>query len=176
LYDRSGRANQLVAAAGGIEMSRYWLGLLLLGGWIGASDAAPLTGSSSDDVSATALDFMTFRFTSTDSVTTGISFPMVTDFQGVDIDGPTVIKTILLTNNGDAAFDVTSIAEMTGASPAFSVMLPPGATQLQPGASLPLPVTYKPTVEQPANQPDTMVLVADLAGIAGGPSQVMLTF
>jgi hypothetical protein len=109
------------------------------------------------------------------ATTAGISTPTIVDFGPVDIDGPAPSQTITLTNTGTAVLDVTSIAQQAGASPAFQVMLPAGATQVAAGASLTLQVVYAPTVERPANQFDTMVLVANLAGIAGGPSQAMIT-
>jgi hypothetical protein len=116
------------------------------------------------------------RVTLTGNATTAaISAPMLVDFGAVDIEGPAQTQTILLTNNGAAILDVTSITKMIGSSAAFTVTLPTGVTNVSPSTSLPLQVTYRPTVERPANQPDTMVLVANLAGIAGGPSQAMIT-
>src|SRR4030095_5193829 len=89
--------------------------------------------------------------------------------------GPAQTKTFMLTNNGAATLDVTSITKMTGASPAFTVTLPSGASQVAPGNNLSLTIAYKPTVERPPNQFDTAVLVANLAGIFGGPAQAMIT-
>ncbi|HEX2686885.1 MAG TPA: choice-of-anchor D domain-containing protein, partial [Kofleriaceae bacterium] len=116
------------------------------------------------------------RVTLTGNATTaGIAFPAMVDFGPVDVDGAAPSQTIMLTNNGMAILDVSSITKMAGASPSFSVTLPSGATQVSPGTILALQVTYTPTVEQPPNQPDTMVLVANLAGIVGGPNQAMIT-
>ncbi|HEX2687177.1 MAG TPA: choice-of-anchor D domain-containing protein, partial [Kofleriaceae bacterium] len=116
------------------------------------------------------------RVTLTGNATTaGIAFPAMVDFGSVDIDGAAPPQTIMLANNGVAILDVSSITKMAGASPSFSVTLPSGATQVTPGTTLALQVTYTPTVDMPANQPETMVLVATLAGIFGGPNQVMIT-
>jgi hypothetical protein len=109
------------------------------------------------------------------ATTAGISTLPIVDFGPVDIDGPAQTQAITLTNTGTAVLDLASITKQAGASTAFQITLPSGATQVAPGTSLSLQVTYAPTVERPANQFDTMVLVANLAGIAGGPSQAMIT-
>jgi len=116
------------------------------------------------------------RVTLTGNATTAaLSVPASVDFGPVDVDGPPLTKTFTLTNSGAATLDVSSIAKMAGASPAFTVTLPSSVTHVAPGDNLSLTITYKPTVERPANQFDTLVLVANLAGIFGGPAQAMIT-
>jgi hypothetical protein len=128
------------------------------------------------DLTATPTVMPDRQLTLTGTATTAaISVPAVVDFGGVDVDGPAQTKTIMLANTGVATLDVTSITKMIGASAAFTVTLPSGATQVAPGNSLSLTITYKPTVERPPNQFDNAVLVANLAGIFGGPTQAMIT-
>jgi uncharacterized protein (TIGR03382 family) len=118
------------------------------------------------------------RVTLTGNATTAgiavVPATMVVDFGAVDIDGPPPTKTIMLTNNGAAILDVNSILKSVGASPAFTVTLPTVVTHVAPGTTLALQVTYTPTVDRPPNQPETMVLTANLAGILAGPGQAMI--
>lgn len=109
------------------------------------------------------------------ATTAALTFSPSTDFGVVDVDGTKPTQTIDLTNTGTATLDITSITKMTGASPAFAVTLPTGVTNVAPGSKLSLTITYTPTVERPPNQFDTAVLVANLAGILGGPTQAMIT-
>jgi hypothetical protein len=109
------------------------------------------------------------------AITALLTAPPSAAFGAVDVDGPAPSQTIALANTGAAPLDITSITALAGASPAFAVVLPTGSTQVAPGDNLPLTITYTPTLERPPNQFDTAVLVASLAGIAGGPTQAMIT-
>jgi hypothetical protein len=102
-----------------------------------------------------------------------LSAPMLVDFGGVDIDGASPAQTAMITNTGVAILDISRVTKMLGGSNAFTITLPTAPIQLLPGAALPIAITYKPTTERATVE--TLVLVADIVGVLGGPTQAMIT-
>ncbi len=102
---------------------------------------------------------------------------MLVDFGAVDIDGPSPMQTATIQNTGTAPLNISSITKMAGASSAFTITLPAGATQVAPNDTLLIPITYKPTIEQGPSSFDTVVLVAGLTGtgVLNEPTQAMIT-
>ncbi|HEX3475397.1 MAG TPA: choice-of-anchor D domain-containing protein [Kofleriaceae bacterium] len=97
-----------------------------------------------------------------------IDAPATVDFGVVDLSGPPVTQTIMITNNGDGALDIQSITATdpsSGGPPsaAFSFALPGTLPRLERGASLAIPVTYQPTVAT-GDSPDAVLLTAQLGG------------
>jgi len=93
------------------------------------------------------------------------------DFGAVDMDAPSPTQMVTLTNNGDAILNFT-LARCPAAAPRSRS---PAAVRRQHArgqrGQLTVTVTYHPTIEKPAGQSDSAVLVANLAGVLGGPTR-----
>jgi hypothetical protein len=96
-------------------------------------------------------------------------------FGDVDVDGAPPSQMLTISDTGVAPLDVTSFSIVPGGSAAFHLTLPTASTQVAPGTPFTLPVSYAPTAALPAGQMDQLVVIAHLAGIAGGPTQAMIT-
>jgi uncharacterized protein (TIGR03382 family) len=97
-----------------------------------------------------------------------VEFPDTVSFGLVDLSGPPTTRTIMITNTGNSALDIRSITatDPSSAGPpsaAFTFALPGTLPQLEPGASLAIPVTYQPTVAT-GDTPDAVLLTAQLGG------------
>jgi uncharacterized protein (TIGR03382 family) len=95
-----------------------------------------------------------------------------TDFGAVDVDGEAQTQMITITNTGDAVLDIPTLAAGS-VNPAFTLTLPATPTTLAIGASLTIPVSYKPTVEHAPASFDEGVLVAGLTGVVGVTQAMM---
>ncbi len=98
---------------------------------------------------------------------------MVLDFGPVDLDATPVsmTRTITMTNTGAAQLDFTSVTK-TGARYTFTAATPAG---LAPAGAFDVNVTYTPTTEKPANQPDTgTIVLGGLNGVFGGTGTVTI--
>ena len=111
------------------------------------------------------------------SISAGITLDpttMVLDFGPTDLDAVpvSVTRTVRLTNSGAAALDFSSVSK-SGARYTFSATAAPFT--LQPSASYDIQVTYTPTIEKPANQPDTgTIIFGGVAGVLNGPTSVTI--
>jgi outer membrane protein OmpA-like peptidoglycan-associated protein len=86
------------------------------------------------------------------------------DFGGVDIRGAAVTNTVTFTNTGDGPLDLAGFATSPN-NPHFTFTLP-GATTLQPGGHLDLPITYKPQFVTA----ESIMISHTISGVLGGPA------
>ena len=102
-------------------------------------------------------------------------------FGAVDIQAASPKLTAAIKNMtaDGATLDVSAITVMTtqGTDTAFhfTQALPTGVTHLAQGQSIPIEVTYAPTVQRAVGDADKLVLVATLTGALNGPSQMTIT-
>jgi OmpA family/Abnormal spindle-like microcephaly-assoc'd, ASPM-SPD-2-Hydin/Thrombospondin type 3 repeat len=129
------------------------------------------------DVHSTTPGIPDQRVTVTGNATAAIlTTSALIDFSAVDIDAtPSPLQTAMILNTGTAVLDISSITKMAGASTAFTITLPAGATSVNPGTTLAIPITYTPTVERGPGDFDSVVLIANLVGVLNGPTMAMIT-
>ncbi|CAN5921375.1 hypothetical protein BH11MYX3_BH11MYX3_17920 [soil metagenome] len=98
---------------------------------------------------------------------------LVVDFGSVDRDGPPAMRTITITNTGDAPLNLSSFARNPVTGP-FTFTMP--TNQAVPiGGHLDVVVTYTPTLEQAPNAFEQVVLSHSIAGVLNGPASQMIT-
>lgn len=97
---------------------------------------------------------------------------MVVDFGPVDLDVAPVAKTktVTITNAGTATMNIGTVTR-AGANYAFTAT---PTANLSPQGTYTFDVTYTPTVEKPANQPDTGTVTIPLQGVFGSPSSITI--
>ena len=107
-----------------------------------------------------------------------VEFPDTVSFGVVDLNQPPVMQTITIKNTGDGALEVMSITpSVPGGAPgsgAFDVVLPTLPAELAPGDSLPIQVTYQPTVATTGDS-DAVLLDAALSGSLDGALTIKIT-
>ena len=105
--------------------------------------------------------------TGTLSLTPGAALELGT----VDVQGAPVTQLLTISNTGDAVLDLTGFTRGTGSAPEFAFTLPPN-TNLQPGASIQIPVTYTPTTARAPGSEDTATLAHAIAGDLSVPAMM----
>ncbi|MEO7092311.1 MAG: choice-of-anchor D domain-containing protein [Polyangiales bacterium] len=94
------------------------------------------------------------------------------DFGDVDRDGPPAVRTVTITNTGNAGLNLSTFARTPVTGP-FSFTLP--ATQVVPvGGHIDVGVTYTPTMEHAVGVFDQVVLSHNIGGVLGGPLSQMI--
>ncbi|HSK04690.1 MAG TPA: choice-of-anchor D domain-containing protein, partial [Kofleriaceae bacterium] len=92
------------------------------------------------------------------------------DFGPVDVLAPAAAQMITITNTGDGPLDLGSFTLAPDPAPAAFTIAPPGDTTLEPGGSLSIPVTYKPTLVAA----EAVTLSHSVAGAINTPAANML--
>jgi len=98
---------------------------------------------------------------------------LVVDFGDVDRDGPPAMRTITITNTGNAALDLSAFARNPMTGP-FTFTLP-SSQSLAPNGTVNIAVTYTPIAEQAPNQFEQVVISHNVGGVLGGPASQMIT-
>jgi hypothetical protein len=98
----------------------------------------------------------------------------IVDFGPVDIDGPGVTQSITLKNTGAVSLDLGAAVQAGSDIGRFTFSAAP-AQVVAPGDSVDIDVTYRPTLERPAEQFDNGSLTFPLAGVFGGPNMATIT-
>ena len=112
------------------------------------------------------------------TATLAITPGMMVDFGAVDIDAGPVTQTITLQNMGSAPFDLGAAMKTAPAAFTFG---PTPAQSVPPGGMFSVTVTYAPTFERAANQPEMGTITWPIAGVCGagatcmGPSTATVT-